>query len=69
MIERFKEAIDNGNDALLRDISKAFDCIKHRLLIAKLYNYGGSPLSINMIFWAVGRIEPKSMNASVRDLE
>ena len=52
MIEKFKEAIDRGNEfgALLTDLSKAFDCINHPLLIAKLYNYGVSPLSINMIF-------------------
>ena len=43
------------------DDSKAFDCMNHLVLIAKLYNYGISTLSIN--------IEPKSMNASVRDLE
>ena len=51
MIEKFKEAIDRGNEfgALLTDLSKAFDCINHPLLIAKLYNYGVSPLSINMI--------------------
>ena len=52
MIEKFKEAIDRGNEfgALLTDLSKAFDCTNHPLLIAKLYNYGVSPLSINMIF-------------------
>ena len=52
MVEKFKEPIDRGNvfGALLTDLSKAFDCINHRLLIAKLYNYGVSPFSINMIF-------------------
>ena len=52
MIERFKEAIDRGYEfgALLTDLSKAFDCINHPLLIAKLYNYGVSPLPINMFF-------------------
>ena len=52
MIEKFKEAIDRGYEfgALLTDLSKAFDCINRPLLIAKLYNYGVSPLSINMTF-------------------
>ena len=48
-IENFKEAIDRGNEfgALLTDFFKAFDCINNPLLIAKLYNYSVSPLSIN----------------------
>ena len=71
MIEKFKEAIDRGYEfgALLTDLSKAFDCINHPLLIAKLYNYGVSPLSINLIFSYLNvHIEPKSIIASVRDL-
>ena len=52
MIEKFKEPIDRGYEfgALLTELSKAFDCINHPLLIAKLYNYGVSTLSINLIF-------------------
>ena len=52
MIENFKEAIERGNEfgAFLTDLSKAFDCINHPLLIAKMYNSGVSPLSINMSF-------------------
>ena len=52
MIEIFKEAIDKGNEfgALLTDLSKVFDCMNYPLLIAKLYNYGVSTLSINIIF-------------------
>ena len=52
MIEKFKETIERENkfDALLTDLSKAFDCINHPLLIARMYSYGVSPLSINMIF-------------------
>ena len=34
--------------ALLTDLSKAFDCIDHRLFIAKLYLYGISLSSINL---------------------
>ena len=53
MIKKFKEAFDRGNEfgAPLTELSKACDCINHPLLIAKLYSYGVSPLSVNMIFF------------------
>ena len=52
MLEKFKESVDKGNEfgALLTDISKAFEWIDHKLLIAKLFWYGVSPSSLNLIF-------------------
>ena len=42
MIEKWKNAVDNKKvfGALLTDLSKAFDCICHDLLVAKLHAYG-----------------------------
>ena len=52
MTEKFKESIDKGNAfrALLTDLSKAFDCIDHTLLIAKLSAFGVSPLSLKFLY-------------------
>ena len=51
MLERFKKALDNKCKfgALLTDLSKAFDCLNHELLIAKLDAYGFDNMSLNLI--------------------
>ena len=50
MLGKFKEAMDGGNQsgALLTDLSKAFDCTDHKLLIAKLYESGVSLSALNV---------------------
>ena len=48
--EKFKEAIDTANQfgELLTYPSKAFDCIDHKHLIAKLYEYGVPSTALNI---------------------
>ena len=52
MLEKFKESRDKGEEfgAFFTDLSKAFDCIDHNLLITKLSWYGVTPISLKLIF-------------------
>ena len=52
LIEKWKKGIDNGGafGALITDLSKAFDCLSHELLIAKLEAYGFDEKSLKLIY-------------------
>ena len=51
MIDKWKKAVDSNKvfGALLADLSKAFECICHDLLVAKLNAYGLSFPALKMI--------------------
>ena len=51
MLEALKKALDKRpfSGILLTDLSKAFGCISHDLLIAKLRAYGFSKIALNLI--------------------
>ena len=51
MLEKWKNAVDKGKcfGALLTDLSKAFDCLSHELLIAKLHAYSFDLLALKLI--------------------
>ena len=51
MVENCKKALDQGNEygALLTDLFKAFNCLPHDLIVAKLHAYGFSIDSLKLI--------------------
>ena len=51
MVEKWRKTLDEGGEtgAVLTDLSKAFDCIDHNLLIAKLNAYGFEKRSLEFI--------------------
>ena len=67
MLENLKKAMDKGlsTGILLTDLTKAFDCISHELLIAKFHAYGFSYSSLKLIYdYLTGRIQRTKVNES-----
>ena len=52
MLESWKKALDEKSfaGAILTDLSKAFDCLNHYLLIAKLSSYGFDMVALKFIY-------------------
>ena len=67
MIEKAKKILDMGGTfgAVLTDFSKAFDCMTHDLLIAKLHALNFDVNALNLIFdYLTGRKQRVKINSS-----
>ena len=67
MIENWRKSLDKKGKAgmVLTDLSKAFDCLTHDLLIAKLSAYGFDYLSLKLVYsYLSDRLQRVRINAS-----
>ena len=67
LVEKWRKSLDKTGKCgvLLTDLSKAFDCLVHDLLIAKLHAYGYDYLSLKLIHsYLTGRLQRVRVNAS-----
>ena len=67
LIEKWRKCLDKTGKCgvLLTDLSKAFDCLVHDLLIAKLHAYGFDYLSLKLILsYLTDRGQRVRINAS-----
>ena len=67
MIETWRKALDEGRigGAILTDLSKAFDCLSHDLLIAKLEAYGFGKSALRFIYdYLKNRMQRTKVNGS-----
>ena len=63
MTEKWRESLDSCSNfqALLTDLSKAFDCLSQDLLLARLHAYGFVKPSLKLLHLYVTK-ETKSQN-------
>ena len=67
MVEKFRKSLDNSGKygVLLTDLSKAFDCLLHDLLVAKLHAYGFDYIALKLIHsYLTERLQRVRVNAS-----
>ena len=72
MLEKWKSVIDNRKlfGALLTDISKAFDCLSHGVLIAKLNVYEFSKSALRLVQNYLSNCKQSTkINSDLRSLE
>ena len=67
MLQKWKSCQDQGKSigALLTDLSKAFDCLSHRLILAKLHTYGFDYNALKLLYsYLSGRFQRTKVGTS-----